>query len=57
VAGITPASIADAGYLDRLNMKSSTFTVVGYGTDAFITGSATSLKAITIFAAFGATVR
>jgi Trypsin len=30
-------------------LKSETFTVVGYGTDAFITGSAASPKAITIF--------
>jgi hypothetical protein len=49
VAGITPAPIAGAGYLDTLNLKSATFTVVGYGTDAFITGSAASPKAVTIF--------
>jgi hypothetical protein len=49
VAGITPAPIADAGYLDRLDLKSETFTVVGYGTDAFITGSAASPKAVTVF--------
>ncbi len=49
VAGVTPAPIAGAGYLDRLNLKRETFTVVGYGTDAFITGSAASPKAITIF--------
>jgi hypothetical protein len=49
VAGITPAPIAPAGYLDGLNLKSETFTVVGYGTDAFITGSAASPKAITVF--------
>jgi Trypsin len=47
--GITPAPIAGAGYLDGLDLKSETFTVVGYGTDAFITGSAASPKAITIF--------
>jgi Trypsin len=29
--------------------ESETFTVVGYGTDAFITGSAASPKAVTIF--------
>jgi hypothetical protein len=46
---VTPAPIAPAGYLDRLNLKSETFTVVGYGTDAFITGSAASPKAVTIF--------
>ena len=49
VAGITPAPIADAGYLDRLNPKTASFTVVGYGTDAVSTGSAASPKAITIF--------
>src|SRR5215212_3479874 len=49
VAGITPAPIADAGYLDTLDLKTATFTVVGYGTDRFITGSAASPKAITIF--------
>ena len=49
VAGVTPAPIADLGYLDELDLKSETFTVVGYGTDAFITGSAASPKAITIF--------
>jgi hypothetical protein len=49
VAGISPAPIAGPGYLDGLNLKSETFTVVGYGTDAFITGSAAAPKAITIF--------
>jgi hypothetical protein len=49
VAGVTPAPIAGPGYLDTLDLKSETFTVVGYGTDAFITGSAASPKAITIF--------
>lgn len=49
VAGVTPAPIAPAGYLDRLDLKSETFTVVGYGTDAFITGSAFAPKAITVF--------
>jgi Trypsin len=49
VAGVTPAPVAGAGYLDSLDLKSETFTVVGYGTDAFITGSAASPKAITIF--------
>jgi len=47
-AGIDPAPIAGAGYLDALDLKSETFTVVGYGTDEFITGSAASPKAITI---------
>jgi hypothetical protein len=49
VGGITPAPIAGAGYLDDLDLKSETFTVVGYGTDAFITGSVFSPKAITLF--------
>jgi trypsin len=49
VVGITPAAIAGAGYLDTLDLKSETFTVVGYGTDAYITGSAAAPKAITLF--------
>ena len=49
VAGVTPAPIAGADYLDQLNLKSETFTVVGYGTDDFVTGSAASPKAVTIF--------
>jgi hypothetical protein len=40
VAGVTPAPIAGLGYLDGLNLKTATFTVAGYGTDAYITGSA-----------------
>ncbi|HEX7746419.1 MAG TPA: trypsin-like serine protease [Micromonosporaceae bacterium] len=49
VSGITPATVADAGYLDALDLTSETFTVVGYGTDAFVTGSAFAPHAITIF--------
>jgi Trypsin len=49
VAGVTPAPIAGPGYLDALNLKTATFTVVGYGTDAYITGSAAAPNAITIF--------
>ena len=49
VAGATPSPIADAGYLDGLDLASETFTVVGYGTDAFITGSAASPEAITVY--------
>jgi hypothetical protein len=49
VAGVSPAPIASKGYLDGLDLKSETFTVVGYGTDAFITGSAAAPNAITIF--------
>ena len=39
VAGVTPAPIADADYLAGLDLTSETFTVAGYGVDAFITGS------------------
>jgi hypothetical protein len=49
VAGVTPAPIAPRGYLDGLDLTAETFTAVGYGTDAFITGSAASPKAITVF--------
>jgi Trypsin len=49
VSGVTPAEVADAGYLDGLDLTSETFTVVGYGTDAFVTGSAASPQAVTIF--------
>ena len=45
-AGITPAPIADAGYLDSLNLKRATFTAVGYGVDRFITGSFAAPSAI-----------
>jgi hypothetical protein len=48
VAGVAPAPIADADYLDALNLKSETFTVVGYGTDEFITGSVVAPKAIVV---------
>jgi Trypsin len=49
VDGVSPAPVADAGYLDGLDLTSETFTVVGYGTDAYITGSAASPKAITVY--------
>ena len=42
VEGVTPAPVADAGYLDGLDLTSETFTVVGYGTDEFVTGSVVS---------------
>ena len=42
VAGITPAPVADAGYLDALDLTRETFTVVGYGVSDFIKGSALS---------------
>ena len=48
VAGVTPAPIADADYLGALDLKKETFTVVGYGTDEFITGSIASPKAIVV---------
>jgi len=38
VDGVDPAPIADAGYLDELDLSTETFTVVGYGVDEFITG-------------------
>jgi hypothetical protein len=47
-AGIAPAPIAGAGYLDTLDRQTETFTVVGYGIDEFITGSAVSPKAVTV---------
>jgi hypothetical protein len=48
VSGITPAEVADAGYLDALDLTSESFTVVGYGTDGFVKGSLLSPKAVTI---------
>lgn len=49
VAGVTPAPIAQPGYLDALNLTSETFTVVGYGTDAFITGSLLANHPVILF--------
>ena len=49
VEGVTPAPVADAGYLDGLDLTSETFTVVGYGTDEFVTGSVVSPMAITVY--------
>ena len=46
VAGVDPAPIADAGYLDALDLTSESFTVVGYGVDEFIKGSVVSPKAV-----------
>jgi hypothetical protein len=48
VAGITPAAIAGAGYLNTLRLTRESFTVVGYGVDRFITGSFASPRAIFI---------
>lgn len=42
VVGIVPAPIAGTGYLDTLDLKAETFTVVGYGINGFVTGSALS---------------
>ena len=49
VSGVTPSPIAGPGYLDALDVTSETFTVVGYGTDDFVIGSAFSPNQITIF--------
>lgn len=48
VAGVTPATVAGAGYLDGLRLTRETFTVVGYGTDDFIIGSVVSPNQVTI---------
>jgi V8-like Glu-specific endopeptidase len=42
VEGIQPAPIVGAGELDQLDLTSETFTVVGYGIQGFVTGSAMS---------------
>jgi hypothetical protein len=49
VAGVQPSPIADAGYFDGVDLKAETFTVVGYGTDAYITGSAGAAHPIVEF--------
>jgi hypothetical protein len=49
VAGVTPSPIAGPGYFDGLDVTSETFTVVGYGTDDFILGSALSPNQVTVF--------
>jgi hypothetical protein len=48
VTGVTPSPVAGAGYLDQLALTRETFTVVGYGTDAFVTGSVISHNPIVI---------
>ena len=48
VSGVTPSPIAGPGYLDELDVTSETFTVVGYGTDEFILGSALSPNQLTV---------
>jgi hypothetical protein len=49
VAGVDPSPVADADYFDGIDITAETFTVVGYGTDEYITGSAMSAKAVTVF--------
>ena len=34
-SGVTPATIAPAGYIDTLNLKTQTFSIVGYGVEGF----------------------
>lgn len=46
VVGVQPSPIADADYFDGVDLSSETFTVVGYGTDAYITGSVAAPNAI-----------
>lgn len=48
VAGVDPAPVADADYLDGLDLRAETFTVVGYGVDEFITGSLFSPNALIV---------
>ena len=48
VSGVTPAPVADAEYMAGLDVTSEVFTVVGYGTDAFVTGSVVSNHPIVI---------
>lgn len=48
VTGVTPAPVADADYLAGLNLTRETFTVVGYGTDRFVTGGTVSNHPVVI---------
>jgi hypothetical protein len=48
VAGVDPAPVADAGYLDDLDLTAETFTVVGYGVDEFITGNIIAPNALIV---------
>jgi len=48
VAGVTPAPVAGAGYLDALDLTSESFTVVGYGVDDFIKGNIISPHSIAV---------
>jgi hypothetical protein len=49
VAGIEPSPVAGAEYFDDIDITAETHTVVGYGTDEYITGSAMSAKPVTVF--------
>jgi len=49
VADVEPSAVADAEYFDGIDITAETFTVVGYGTDEYITGSAMSAKPVTVF--------
>jgi hypothetical protein len=49
VVAIDPAPVANADYWDELDPAQETFTVVGYGTDQFVTGSAASPRASTVY--------
>jgi hypothetical protein len=49
VVGVTPAAVADAGYLDGLDLTHETLTMVGYGTNDFVTGSAVSAKPVFLY--------
>jgi hypothetical protein len=48
VSLVDPSPVADLGYLDTLNLKAETFTVVGYGIDGFATGGLFSPQAMII---------
>lgn len=48
VADVDPAPVADAGYLDELDLRAETFTVVGYGVDEFITGTIIAPNALIV---------
>jgi len=49
VAGISPAPMAGPGYLDGLDLRTETFTAVGFGINGFDIGSAAS-RALSIVA-------
>lgn len=49
VTGISPAPIAEGGYLESLDLKSERLTVVGYGVDDFETGSIVSRMPTIVF--------